>query len=126
MKKFALYFILGLFSVSIFSSCSSSEEDSPVNITIPTDVECCNAEETFLAYTFLNNSYVKEIPSLRDTIGGKYAVSVYSANGKLHLGYNALFFAVTKISNQGYVRTFTVTDITPIMTVCQPFTLHRR
>ena len=117
MKKFALYFILGLFSVSIFSSCSSSEEDSPVNITIPTDVECCNAEETFLAYTFLNNSYVKEIPSLRDTIGGKYAVSVYSANGKLHLGYNDLFFAVTKISNQGYVRNFTVTDITPIMTM---------
>ena len=117
MKKFALYFILGLFSVSIFSSCSSSEEDSPVNITIPTDVECCNAEETFLAYTFLNNSYVKEIPSLRDTIGGKYAVSVYSANGKLHLGYNDLFFTVTKISNQGYVRNFTVTDITPVMTM---------
>jgi hypothetical protein len=54
---------------------------------------------------------------LRDTIGGKYAVSVYSANGKLHLGYNDLFFAVTKISNQGYVRNFTVTDITPIMTM---------
>ena len=108
---------IGLFSANIFSSCSSSEENSTVSITIPEDVECCNAEETFLAYTFLNNSYVKEIPSLRDTIGQKYAVSVYSTNGKLHLGYNDLFFTVTKISNQGYVRNFTVTDITPVMTM---------
>ena len=117
MKKLALYLTIGLFSANIFSSCSSSEENSTVSITIPEDVECCNAEETFLAYTFLNNSYVKEIPSLRDTIGQKYAVSVYSTNGKLHLGYNDLFFTVTKISNQGYVRNFTVTDITPVMTM---------
>jgi hypothetical protein len=120
MKKLALYFTIGLFSTNIFSSCNSnsSEEDSPVTITIPTeDIECCNAEETFLAYTFLNNGYVKEIPSLRDTIGGKYAVSAYSANGKLHLGYNDLFFTVTKLSNNGYVRNFTVSEITPLMTM---------
>ena len=102
MKKLALYLTIGLFSTNIFSSCNSNEEDGLVTINIPTgDIECCNAEETFLAYTFLNNSYVKEIPSLRDTIGGKYAVSAYSANGKLHVGYNDLFFTVTKLSNQG-------------------------
>ena len=33
-----------------------------VVINIPdTDEECCNAEETFLAYSFLNNGYVKEL-----------------------------------------------------------------
>ena len=60
---------------------------------------------------------MKEIPSLRDTIAGKYAVSAYSANGKLHLGYNDLFFTVTKLSNNGYVRNFTVSEITPLMTM---------
>ena len=118
MKKVAFYLIISFFSVLFFSSCSSTADDSPVIINIPDeDDECCNAEETFLAYSFLNNGYVKEIASLRDTIDGKYAVSVYSTNGKLHVGYNDLFFAVTKISNQGYVRDFSVTEITPLMTM---------
>lgn len=118
MKKVAFYILVSLFSVSLFTSCSSSDEDSPVVINIPElDDECCNAEQTFLAYSFLNNGYLKEIVSLRDTIEEKYAVSVYSTNGKLHLGYNDLFFAVTKISTQGYVREFTVSDITPLMSM---------
>lgn len=118
MKKLAFYIIVSLFSASLFTSCNGSGEDSPVVINIPEDDdECCNAEETFLAYSFLNNGYVKEITSLRDTIDNKYAVSVYSTNGKLHVGYNDLFFAVTKISNQGYVRDFKVTDIKPLMTM---------
>ena len=118
MKKVAFYLIISFFSVLFFTSCSSTADDSPVIINIPDeDDECCNAEETFLAYSFLNNGYVKEITSLRDTIDGKYAVSVYSTNGKLHVGYNDLFFVVTKISNQGYVRDFSVTGITPLMTM---------
>ena len=86
MKKVAFYLIISFFSVLFFTSCSSTADDSPVIINIPDeDDECCNAEETFLAYSFLNNGYVKEITSLRDTIDGKYAVSVYSTNGKLHV-----------------------------------------
>ncbi len=118
MKIVAFDIIISFFSVLLFTSCSSTADDSPVIINIPEkDDECCNAEETFLAYSFLNNGYVKEIVSLRDTIDGKYAVSAYSTNGKLHVGYNDLFFAVTKISNQGYVRDFSVTGITPLMTM---------
>ena len=109
-------FVSLLFVVFTLSACDSKEENV-VPITIPTDVECCSAEETFLAYTFLHNGYLKEIESLRDTIDGKYALSVYSRGGKLHVGYNDIFFALTKISNQGFVRDFSVTDITPIMTM---------
>ena len=118
MKKVAFSIIISLFSASVFTSCAGGGEDSPVIINIPDDDdECCNAEETFLAYAFLHNGYVKEIVSLRDTIDGKYAVSAYSTNGKLHVGYNDLFFAVTKISTQGYVRDFKVTDVKPLMTM---------
>lgn len=120
MKK-DTYSIIGalvflLFSILSLASCNSDGEAvTPINI--PTDEECCSAEETFLAYTFLHNGYLKEIESLRDTIDGKYALSVYSRGGKLHVGYNDIFFALTKISNQGFVRDFSVTDITPIMTM---------
>ena len=86
MKIVAFNILISLFSVTLFLSCSSNGEDSPVVINIPElDEECCNAEQTFLAYTFLNNGYVKEIVSLRDTIEEKYAVSVYSTNGKLRI-----------------------------------------
>lgn len=107
-------FVSLLLVVFTLSACDSKEENV-VPITIPTDVECCSAEETFLAYTFLHNGYLKEIESLRDTIDGKYALSVYSRSGKLHVGYNDIFFALTKNSNQGYVRDFSVTEITPLM-----------
>lgn len=118
MKKRVVYLFMSLLGSMLFLSCNSSSEDSPVDITIPeVDEECCNAEETFLTYTFLNNGYVKEIPELRDTIDGKYALSAYSANGKLHIGYNDIFFALVKISTQGYVRDFNVTDISPLMTM---------
>ena len=117
MKKTHIPYIITLLATALFWSCNSTD-DGPVPINIPkVDDECCSAEETFLAYSFLNNGYVREITSLRDTIDGKYAVSVYAANGKLHVGYNDLFFAVTKISNQGYVRDFSVTEITPLMTM---------
>lgn len=117
MNKTHLSYILTLLTVTFLLSCNSAD-DNDVTITIPTvDDECCNAEETFLAYTFLHNGYVKEIVSLRDTLQGKYAVGVYSASGKLHTGYNDLFFAVTKISTDGYVRDFSITDISPLMTM---------
>lgn len=105
-------------------SCNGDDDDS-ISITIPTvDDECCNAEETFQAYTFLHNGYVKEIVSLRHTIQDKYVVSVYSAGGKLHVGYNDLFFAVTKISNNGYVRDFSITELSPLMTMTEMGMLH--
>lgn len=100
------------------ASCSSDDEGN-VAITIPTerDTECCDEEETFLAYTFLNNGYLKEIESLRDTIDGRYALKAYSRNGSLQVGYNDVFFALTKISTGGYVRDFSVTELKPLMTM---------
>ena len=124
MKKgkelYAIAFASLLFGTTL-SSCSGSSDDDnnivPIIIPANTDEECCNAEETFLAYAFLNNGYVKEIEQLRDTIDGKYELRAYSANGKLHVGYNELFFALTKLSNKGYVRDFSVTGIKPLMTM---------
>lgn len=118
MKK-NLLFIAALFVVGLqLTSCDSSD-DPQSQIVVPNEVdnECCDEEETFLAYTFLNNGYLKEIESLRDTIDGKYALKAYSRNGKLTVGYNDVFFALTKISTGGYVRDFSVTDITPLMTM---------
>lgn len=106
-----------LFSGLTLTSCKESDEPA-VSINIPAaDEECCNAEETFLAYTFLNNGYLKEITSLRDTIDGKYALGVYSKGGNLHAGYNDIYFALTKIANQGFVRDFSITEISPVMTM---------
>lgn len=106
----------------LITACGGSSDNGTENgpdIIIPNedDSECCNAEETFLAYAFLNNGFVKEITELRDTIADKYELKVYSAGGKLHVGYNDLYFALIKISSQGYVRDFNISDITPVMTM---------
>ena len=91
MKK-DTYFIISAVVISLvasltLSSCGSSDAEV-VSINLPApDEECCNAEETFLAYTFLNNGYLKEIVTLRDTIDNKYALRAYSRGGKLHVGY---------------------------------------
>lgn len=119
-KEERLYFIGLLLFIITLGSCSGSDNDAYVTtITIPKeqDEECCNAEETFLAYAFLNNGYVKEIEALRDTIDEAYELRVYSANGNFHVGYNELFFSLTKLSNGGYVRDFTVTGVRPLMTM---------
>ena len=116
-------FLIAASAVILLTACGSSSDDNGTgdgpDIIIPNedDSECCNAEEKFLAYAFLNNGFVKEITELRDTIADKYELKVYSANGKLHVGYNDLYFALIKISSQGYVRDFDISDITPVMTM---------
>lgn len=119
MEKKAILLTTLFAGILSFTSCDSNSDEANINITIPAEVdsECCNEEETFLAYTFLNNGYLKEIESLRDTIDGKYALKAYARNGKLHVGYNDVFFALTKISTGGYVRDFSVTEVTPLMTM---------
>ena len=124
MKKHLLNpFLLAVSAVILLTGCGSSSDDNGTgngpDIIIPNedDSECCNAEETFLAYAFLNNGFVKEITELRDTIADKYELKVYSAGGKLHVGYNDLYFALIKISSQGYVRDFNISDINPVMTM---------
>ncbi len=119
MKEKLFLFVALLNSALLFTACGSDNYDSPVSITIPanTDEECCNAEETFLAYTFLNNGYLKEVESLRETIGEQYELRVYTRSGKFHIGYNDVFFALTKLSNGGYVRDFDISDIEPLMTM---------
>ena len=116
-------FLIAASAVILLTACGSSSDDNGTgdgpDIIIPNedDSECCNAEEKFLAYAFLNNGFVKEITELRDTIADKYELKTYSANGKLHVGYNDLYFALIKISSQGYVRDFDISDITPVMTM---------
>lgn len=128
MKK-DTYFIISAVVISLvasltLSSCGSSDAEV-VSINLPApDEECCNAEETFLAYTFLNNGYLKEIVTLRDTIDNKYALRAYSRGGKLHVGYNDIYFALTKIATQGFVRDFKITEIAPLMTMTEKNMYH--
>lgn len=120
MKHIFIKASLLVFAALTFSACSGDDDNDPESsgINIPEiDDECCNEEETFLAYTFLTNGFVKEIESLREQVDGKYELRVYSAAGKLHVGYNDLYFSLTKLSNGGYVRDFDITDITPLMTM---------
>lgn len=122
MKKQLFHlFSIALSATLLLTACGGSSDNGGPDIIIPVeeDTECCNAEETFLAYAFLNNGFVKEIAELRDTIADKYELRAYSAGGKLHVGYNDLYFALIKISTQGYVRDFDVSDITPVMTMTQ-------
>ena len=102
MKK-QLFNLLFISTVTLLiTACGGSSDNGTPDIIIPGEEysECCNAEETFLAYAFLNNGFVKEITELRDTIADKYELKVYSAGGKLHVGYNDLYFALIKISSQ--------------------------
>ena len=120
MKKQLFNLFISAVTVTLLlTACGGSSDNGTPDIIIPgeEDSECCNAEETFLAYAFLNNGFVKEIVELRDTIADKYELRAYSAVGKLHVGYNDLYFALIKISTQGYVRDFEVSDITPVMTM---------
>ncbi len=117
MKKLQLLFIMPIAAL-VFASCNSNDDGVDAGIEIPgititDDVDCCSAEEALQVYKFLQT--VKIIPELTTEIDGKYNVFAYSATGKLHVGYNDLYFVATKKLTGNYIKYFDVNNITPLM-----------
>lgn len=101
------------------ASCNSNDDLGTQAIEIPgitidaNDDDCCSAKEALQTYNFLQT--LTPITELSTSVEGKYDVSVYSKTGKLHIGYNELFFVVTKKSSGNYVKVFQISELTPLM-----------
>ena len=103
---------------AVLSSCNSNDDLGKVDIEIPGvtfdgDIDCCSAEEALQVYKFIQT--VKIIPDLQTEIDGKYNVYAYSKTGSFHVGYNDIYFVVTKKKNGNYVKNYDISGITPHM-----------
>lgn len=110
--------VLAVLLGTALTSCNSNDDLGTQEIEIPGitldgDLECCSAEEALAVYNFLQT--VKLIPELTLNIADQYLVSVYSPTGKLHTGYNDLYFVATKKKNGNYVKDFSIPALTPLM-----------
>ena len=115
MKK-VFILLLATATVLTLASCNSNDDENGISIegiTITDDVECCTAEEALDVYNFLQT--LKEVPELATEVADKYNVKAYSPTGKLHKGYNDLYFVVTKKATGNYVKYVTISDFTPLM-----------
>ena len=108
-----------LLLVLLLSSCNSNDDvlsdDFYGSITIDGDVECCSADEARIVFNFVKN--LREVPALRDTIEGTYSVHGYTADGTFRVGYNDIYFVVAKLKNGNYVKDFSISQLTPLMTM---------
>ena len=117
IRKYLKIGAVALFGV-LLSSCNSNDDLGKVDIEIPGvtfdgDIDCCSAEEALQVYKFIQT--VKIIPDLSTEIDGKYSVYAYSKTGSFHVGYNDIYFVVTKKKNGNYVKNFEFTGLTPHM-----------
>ena len=115
--KYLKFGAVALFG-AVLSSCNSNDDLGKVDIEIPGvtfdgDIDCCSAEEALQVYKFIQT--VKIIPDLSTEIDGKYNVYAYSKTGSFHVGYNDIYFVVTKKKNGNYVKNFEFSGITPHM-----------
>lgn len=117
IRKYFKIVAVALFG-AVLSSCNSNDDLGKVDIEIPGvtfdgDIDCCSAEEALQVYKFIQT--VKIIPDLSTEIDGKYNVYAYSKTGSFHVGYNDIYFVVTKKKNGNYVKNFEFSGITPHM-----------
>ena len=117
IRKYFKIVAVALFG-AVLSSCNSNDDLGKVDIEIPGvtfdgDIDCCSAEEALQVYKFIQT--VKIIPDLQTEIDGKYNVYAYSKTGSFHVGYNDIYFVVTKKKNGNYVKNYDITEITPHM-----------
>ena len=115
MKKKVLSLFLAVTTLGLVSCNSNDDENGIVidGIDLTSDVDCCSAEEALQVYNFLQT--VKIIPELSTEVDGKYNVFAYTKTGKLHKGYNDLYFVVTKKKTGNYVKNYDLTNVTPVM-----------
>lgn len=113
--------LLLMMALVCLCACSSNDDNATegqlagTDIIIDNDVDCCSAEEVRQVYAFLQG--LKNIPSLNTVIDGKYNVFAYTKTGKLHTGFNEVYFAATKRSTGNYIKNFQVYNISPLMTM---------
>ena len=115
MKLKVLVLFLAAVTLGL-SSCNSNDDDNGIvidGITITDDVDCCSAEEALDVYNFLQT--LKEVPELATEVADKYNIKAYTTTGKLHTGYNDLYFVVTKKATGNYVKYVTIDHFTPLM-----------
>ena len=117
IRKYFKIVAVALFG-AVLSSCNSNDDLGKVDIEIPGvtfdgDIDCCSAEEALQVYKFIQT--VKIIPDLQTEIDGKYNVYAYSKTGSFHVGYNDIYFVVTKKKNGNYVKNYDISGITPHM-----------
>lgn len=110
--------LLAVLSVVTTTACNSNDDEVeqgvlPEGITITDDVECCTAEEALDVYNFLQT--LKPVEGLATEVDGKYDVTAYSPTGSLHVGYNDLYFVVTKKATGNYVKYTSVKNFIPLM-----------
>lgn len=103
---------------TVLNSCNSNDDQGTQDIEIPGvtfdgDIDCCSAEEALQVFRFLET--VKIIPELSTEVDGKYKVFAYSRTGKFNVGYNDLYFVVTKKKNGNYVKNYEIKDFSPVM-----------
>lgn len=103
---------------TVITSCNSNDDHGTQDIEIPGvtfdgDIDCCSAEEALQVFRFLET--VKIIPELSTEVDGKYKVFAYSRTGKFNVGYNDLYFVVTKKKNGNYVKNYEIKDFSPVM-----------
>ncbi len=108
-----------LLSVLLLSSCNSNDDvltdDFLGTITIDGDTECCSADEARIVFNIVKNLH--EVTALRDTIQGTYSLHAYTTDGTFRVGYNDIYFVVTKLKNGNYVKDFSISQLTPLMTM---------
>ncbi|MBO7113395.1 MAG: FixH family protein [Bacteroidaceae bacterium] len=116
--KSYLFAGLAVLLSTVISSCNSNDDLGTQDIEIPGitfdgDIDCCSAEEALQVFRFLET--VKIIPELSTVVDDKYKVFAYSRTGKFNVGYNDIYYVVTKKKNGNYVKNFEVKDLTPVM-----------
>lgn len=114
MKKKVLLFLA--ITTLGFVSCNSNDDETGIQIEgidLSKDVDCCSAEEALLVYKFLQT--VKVVPELSTEVDKLYDVWAYTKTGKLHKGYNDIYFVVTKKKTGNYVKNYDITNVTPLM-----------
>ena len=113
MKNKNILFAFGLFLGIVFSACSASNEEVPINIPSEDDDVCCSQDDENNIKLILAG--LKEVTGLsRQSVEG-YTLKVYARTANLHVGYNDLYFAVEKTESGRHIKDFEVTALSPLM-----------
>ena len=113
MKNKNILFAFGLFLGIVFSACSASNEEVPINIPSEDDDVCCSQDDENNIKLILAG--LKEVTGLsRQSVEG-YTLKVYARTASLYVGYNDIYFAVEKTESGRHVKDFAVTALSPLM-----------
>ena len=113
MKNKNILFAFGLFLGIVFSACSASNEEVPINIPSEDDDVCCSQDDENNIKLILAG--LKEVTGLSRQCVEGYTLKVYARTANLYVGYNDIYFAVEKTESGRHVKDFAVTALSPLM-----------